>query len=45
MEPMTARIGQLLLQKRIVSQTVLEKALKTQEQEPPARQRRFHQFC
>ncbi len=44
MEPMTARIGQLLLKKRIVNQTLIEKALQVQKQEAPSRQRRFHQI-
>lgn len=44
MEPMSVRIGQLLLQKRIINQTIFEKALLVQKQEPPGRQRRLQQI-
>jgi len=44
MEPMSVRIGQLLLQKRIINQTLFEKALLAQKQEPAGRQRRLQQI-
>lgn len=44
MEPMSVRIGQILLQKNIITRTIFEKTLQMQKQEPPGRQRRFHQI-
>ncbi|MGH7490831.1 MAG: GspE/PulE family protein [bacterium] len=44
MEPMSVRIGQVLLQKSIITRTIFEKALQIQKQEPAGRQRRFHQI-
>ncbi len=44
MEPMSARIGQMLLQKQIINRTLFEKALQAQKQEPASKQRRFHQI-
>src|SRR5262245_5539168 len=44
MEPMSVRIGQILLQKNIITRTIFEKALQMQKQEPAGRQRRFHQI-
>jgi type IV pilus assembly protein PilB len=44
MEPMSARIGQMLLQKQIINRTLFEKALNAQKQEPAGKQRRFHQI-
>jgi type IV pilus assembly protein PilB len=44
MEPMSVRIGQMLLQKNIINRTIFEKALQMQKQEPAGRQRRFHQI-
>jgi type IV pilus assembly protein PilB len=44
MEPMSARIGQLLIQKNIINRPILEKALSTEKQEPQGRQRRLQQI-
>ncbi len=44
MEPMSARIGQMLLQKQIINRQIFERALLTQKQEPAGKQRRFHQI-
>jgi type IV pilus assembly protein PilB len=44
MEPMSARIAQVLLQKNIINRTIFEKALSTEKQEPPGRQRRLQQI-
>jgi len=44
MEPMSARIGQILVQKRIINQTIFEKAMLTQKQEPAGKQRRLQQI-
>ncbi len=44
MEPMSVRIGQMLLQKSIINRTIFEKALQVQKLEPPGKQRRFHQI-
>ncbi len=41
---MSARIGQMLLQKQIINRTLFEKALQAQKQEPAGKQRRFHQI-
>lgn len=44
MEPMSVRIGQILVQKRIINQTIFEKALLMQKQEPAGKQRRLQQI-
>ncbi len=44
MEPMSIRIGQLLLQKRIVNMPLLEKAVQILKQEPSGKQRRLQQI-
>jgi type IV pilus assembly protein PilB len=44
MEPLSARIGQVLLQKNIINRTIYEKALATEKQEPSGRQRRLQQI-
>ncbi|MGH7600499.1 MAG: GspE/PulE family protein [bacterium] len=44
MQPMSIRIGQVLLQKRIINQTIFEKALQAQKQEPTGKQRRLQQI-
>ncbi len=41
---MSARIGQILLQKQIINRTIFEKALHAQKQEVAGKQRRFHQI-
>ena len=44
MEPMSVRIGQVLLQKRIINQAIFEKAIYAQKQEPAGKQRRLQQI-
>jgi type IV pilus assembly protein PilB len=44
MEPMSIRIGQVLLQKRIINQAIFEKAMQAQKQEPAGKQRRLQQI-
>lgn len=44
MEPMGVRIGKILLQKQIITQTIWEKAILTQRQEPAGKQRRLQQI-
>jgi type IV pilus assembly protein PilB len=44
MEPMSVRIGQILVQKRIINQTIFQKALAAQKQEPAGKQRRLQQI-
>lgn len=44
MEPMGVRIGKILLQKQIITQTIWEKAILAQRQEPAGKQRRLQQI-
>ncbi len=44
MEPMSVRIGQILVQKRIINQTIFQKAILAQKQEPAGKQRRLQQI-
>jgi len=44
MEPMSVRIGQILVQKRIINQTIFQKAVLAQKQEPAGKQRRLQQI-
>ncbi|MDZ7360140.1 MAG: type II/IV secretion system protein [candidate division KSB1 bacterium] len=44
MEPMSVRIGQILVQKHIINQTIFQKALAVQKQEPAGKQRRLQQI-
>ncbi|MGH7456773.1 MAG: ATPase, T2SS/T4P/T4SS family, partial [bacterium] len=44
MEPMSIRIGQVLLQKRIINQAIFEKAMQAQKHDPAGKQRRLQQI-
>ncbi|RMD99579.1 MAG: type II/IV secretion system protein, partial [Calditrichaeota bacterium] len=44
MEPMSVRIGKILLRKGIITQDIFDKALQAQNQDPQGQKRRIHQI-